>query len=186
MNVLSFEKQIRTIAALVEGCSIRSTSRLVDADKNTVMSLGLKVGEACANLHDSLMRNLNVSLLELDEAWGYIAKHQRFVKMSEPASWGDCYTWTALDATNKAVISYRVGKRDGENANALAADLRARILNHPQISSDGLAAYVSAIEDAFGIDCDYAMIQKEYASVAGGGVGQVVEKRSSVHSAAKQ
>jgi len=127
----------------------------------------VRVGEGCARLHDARMRNLNVSLLELDEAWAYIAKHQRFVQVTDPDTWGDCYIWIALDAINKAVISYRVGKRDSENANALAADLRTRILNRPQITSDGLVAYINAIEEAFGADCDYAMLQKEYASVPG-------------------
>jgi IS1 family transposase len=167
MNVLPFEKQVRIIAALSEGCGINATGRMVDVDKHTVMSLQVRVGEACQRLHDARMRNLNVSLLELDEAWSYIRKHQRFVVPGDPASWGDCYIWVALDATNKAIVSYRLGRRDYENANALAADLRARILNRPQITSDGLVAYINAIEQAFGADCDYAMLQKEYASVPG-------------------
>jgi hypothetical protein len=91
MNVLSHEKQCQVIAALVEGCSIRSTGRLVDVDKNTVMSLGVKVGEACARLHDAKMRNLNVALLELDEAWGFIAKKQKRVKPTDSPELGDAY-----------------------------------------------------------------------------------------------
>ncbi len=167
MNVLSFEKQCRVIAAITEGCSLRATGRLVDVDKYTVGSLQLRVGEACARLHDAKMRNLNVSLLELDEAWSFIAKKQKRVKLHDPSEYGDAYVWTALDATNKAVISYVVGKRTAENAQELAADLRARILNRPQITTDGLSAYVDAIDRAFGIDVDYAMLQKEYAAVAG-------------------
>ncbi len=167
MNVLPFEKQVRVIAALTEGCGINATGRMADVDKHSVMSLQVRVGEGCERLHDAKVRNLNVSLLELDEAWAYIAKHQRFVAPNDPASWGDCYVWTAFDVINKAIISYRVGKRDSENAKALAADLRARILNRPQITTDGLSAYVDAIDRAFGIDVDYAMLQKEYAAVAG-------------------
>jgi IS1 family transposase len=167
MNVLSYEKQCQVIAALVEGVSVRGTARLSDVDKNTVMSLGVKIGEACARLHDATMRNLNVSLLELDEAWSYIAKHQRFVKVHDPREFGDAYVWIGLDATNKAIISYVVGKRTADNAHELAADLRARILNRPQITTDALSAYLDAIEAAFGIDCDYAMLQKDYASVPG-------------------
>lgn len=167
MNVLSHEKQCRVIAALTEGVSVRGTSRLVEVDKNTVMSLGVKVGEACANLHNAMMRNLNVSLLELDEAWGFIGKKQKRVKTTDSPELGDAYAWIGMDATNKAIVSYVVGKRTSENAVAIAADLRARILNRPQISTDGLAAYVDAIDRAFGIDCDYAQIQKEYAAVVG-------------------
>lgn len=167
MNVLSFEKQCRVIAALTEGVSIRATARLIDVDKNTVMSLGVTVGEACGRLHDARMRNLNVSLLELDEAWGFIAKKQKRVKATDSPEFGDAYTWIALDATNKAIVAYVVGKRTADNAQVLAADLRARILNRPQITTDALSTYVDAIDQAFGIDCDYAMIQKDYAAVAG-------------------
>ena len=167
MNTLSHEQQCRVIAALVEGVGVRGTARLVDVDKNTVMSLGVKVGEACATLHDSLMQNLNVSVLELDEAWSFIGKKQKRVKVTDSPQLGDAYVWIGMDATNKAIVSYVVGKRTAENAQELAADLRARVLNRPQITSDGLAAYIDAIDRAFGVDCDYAMIQKEYAAVAG-------------------
>ena len=111
--------------------------------------------------------NLNVSLLELDEAWSFIAKKQKQVSPVDPAEYGDAYVWIGMDATNKAIVSYVVGKRTADNAQELAADLRARILNRPQITTDGLAAYIAAIDEAFGIDCDYAMLQKEYAAVPG-------------------
>ncbi len=114
-----------------------------------------------------MMRNLNVSLLELHEAWSFIAKKQKRVKVNDPSEYGDAYVWIGMDATNKAIVSYVVGKRSAENAQELAADLRARILNRPQITTDGLSAYVDAIERAFGINVDYAMLQKEYAAVAG-------------------
>lgn len=167
MNVLPLEKQIRVISALVEGCSIRSTARLVDVDKNTAMDLGVKVGEACANLHDGMMRNLNVSILELDEAWSFIGMKQKHVQLSDPAEMGDAYVWIGMDATNKAIISYVTGKRTSENAHALAQDLRARILSRPQITTDSFKQYLGAIDAAFGGDCDYAMIHKEYAAVVG-------------------
>lgn len=167
MNMLPFEKQCRVIAAITEGCSLRATSRLVDVDKGTVIALQLKVGEACVRLHDATMRDLNVGVLELDEAWSFIAKKQKRVKTEDPSEFGDAYVWIALDATNKAIVSYVVGKRTAENAQGLAADLRARILNRPQITTDGLTAYIDAIDRAFGIDVDYAMLQKQYAAVPG-------------------
>ena len=167
MNVLSFDKQCRVIAAITEGCSLRATSRLVDVDKGTVIALQLKVGEACARLHDALMRNLNVGILELDEAWSFIGKKQKRVKFNDPRELGDAYVWIGMDAIHKAIVSYVVGKRTADNAQLLAADLRARILNRPQITTDGLTAYVDAIDRAFGIDVDYAMLQKQYAAVAG-------------------
>jgi IS1 family transposase len=167
MNVLPFEKQCRIIAGLVEGCSIRSIARLVDVDKNTAMNLGVKIGEACANLHDARMRNLNVAIVEADEAWGFIGCKQKRVKPTDPAEMGDVYTWIGMDASNKAIVSYVVGKRTAENAHALARDLRARILNRPQITTDQLSTYINAIDAAFGTDCDYAMLHKEYAAVTG-------------------
>jgi IS1 family transposase len=167
MNVLPIEKQIHAIACLVEGNSIRSTSRLVDADKNTVMNLGVRVGEACANLHDAMMRNLNVSVLELDEAWAFIGMKQKRVQLSDPVELGDCYVWIGMDAVSKSIVSYVVGKRTADNARILAHDLRARILNRPQITTDSFKPYLNAIDEAYGRDCDYAMIHKSYAAVVG-------------------
>ena len=144
MNVLPFEKQVQVIAAITEGCSIRSTERLTGVNRNTVMSLGLRVGEGCERLHDRLMRDLQVNLIELDEQWDFVAKKQRHVQDGDPKSYGDTWVFIALASTQKAVLSYRIGKRTMENTEALAMDLRARILNRPQITSDGYAPYVGA------------------------------------------
>lgn len=134
-NVLPFDKQVSVIAALCEGVSIRATERLVDVNRGTIMSLGVRVGMGCAALHDSLMRNVRVSLLEFDEVWSYIGKKQKRLTAADAPEKGDCYIFTALDATGKAIISYRVGKRTAEHTVAFAADVRARVLDAPQISS---------------------------------------------------
>jgi IS1 family transposase len=162
MNVLPFETQVRVISALTEGCSIRSTERLVNVNRNTIMSLGLRVGDGCERLHDRMMRDLQVNLIELDEQWDFIAKKQRHVKQGDREECGDVWLFVALAATQKAVLSYLVGKRTTENTAALAMDLRARIMNRPQITSDGYAPYVGAVEAAFGVDVDYAMLTKKY------------------------
>jgi IS1 family transposase len=162
MNVLPFDKQVQVIAAITEGCSIRSTERLTGVNRNTIMSLGLRVGEGCERLHDRLMRDLQVNLIELDEQWDFVAKKQRHVQDGDPKSYGDTWVFIALASTQKAVLSYRIGKRTMENTEALAMDLRARILNRPQITSDGYAPYVGAVEAAFGLDVDYAMLTKKY------------------------
>ena len=86
MNVLPFDKQVQVIAAITEGCSIRSTERLTGVNRNTVMSLGLRVGEGCERLHDRLMRDLQVNLIELDEQWDFVAKKQRHVQDGDPKS----------------------------------------------------------------------------------------------------
>jgi len=164
MNVLPFEKQVQVISALTEGCSIRSTERLTGANRNTVMSLGVRVGDGCEQLHDRLMRDLNVGVIECDEQWDFIAKKQKRVRQGDPAEFGDVWLHVAISATHKAVISYVVGKRDGTYTQELAFDLRSRILNRPQITADGYAPYFGAIEAAFGTDVDFATIVKQYVS----------------------
>jgi IS1 family transposase len=162
MNVLPFETQVRVISALTEGCSIRSTERLTGANRNTVMSLGVRIGDGCERLHDRLMRDLNVGIIECDEQWDFIAKKQKRVRQGDPSEFGDVWLHVAISATHKAVISYVVGKRDGTYTQELADDLRTRILNRPQITADGYAPYIGAIEAAFGTDVDFATITKKY------------------------
>jgi IS1 family transposase len=126
------------------------------------MRLGLRVGEGCERLHDRVMRDLNVGIIECDEQWDYIAKKQKRVRQGDPAEFGDVWLHVAISATHKAVISYVVGKRDGSYTQELADDLRGRILNRPQITADGYAPYIGAIERAFGTDVDFATITKKY------------------------
>jgi hypothetical protein len=109
MNILPFESQVRVMSALTEGVSIRSTERLTGVNRNTIMSLGLRVGEGCERLHDRTMRDLQVNLIELDEQWDFVAKKQRHVKDGDPDSYGDAWVFIALASTQKAVLSYRVG-----------------------------------------------------------------------------
>jgi len=162
MNALSLERQTRIISALCEGCSIRATERLTETHRDTVMILSTRVGKGCEHLHDRLMRDLQVGVIELDEQWDFIGKKQKRVRQDDPAELGDVWLFVALAATQKAVLSYVVGKRDTENTEALARDLRARVVNRPQITSDGYAPYVGAIAFAFEGDVDYAVLTKKY------------------------
>jgi IS1 family transposase len=162
MNTLSRDQQIAAISALTEGCSIRATERLTGIHRDTIMRLGVRVSEGCAELHDEMMRFVQVNRLELDELWSYVGKKQRKVKPTDPADVGDQYVFIGIDATRKAIISYRVGKRDGANTVAFLADLRERIVNRPEISSDGFSAYPDAVERAFGLDCSFAQVIKQY------------------------
>jgi len=104
MNILPFEKQVSAIAALTEGCSIRATERLTDTHRDTITRLGVRIGQGCARLHDALMRDLQVSIIEFDEIWAYVGKKQRRTFEGETDK-GDQYTFTALDAISKAIIS---------------------------------------------------------------------------------
>ena len=124
MNILPRDKQIAVISALTEGCSIRAVERLTRVHRDTIMRLGVRVGDGCAALHDEMMRFVQVNRLELDELWSYVGKKQRKLTQTDAADIGDQYVFIGIDATRKAIISYRVGKRDGENANAFLADLR--------------------------------------------------------------
>ena len=138
------------ISAPAEGCSIHSVERLTGIHRDTIMRLGVRVSEGCAALHDDMMQFVQVNRLQLDEFWSYVGRKQRQVKQTNSADLGDQYVLLSIDGTRKAIISYRVGKRDSYNTNAFLADLRQRIVNKPEISSDGLPAYPDAVERAFG------------------------------------
>ena len=126
MNLLPFDKQVAAIAALTEGCSIRATERLTSVHRDTIMRLGVRIGEGCQHIHDRLVRNVQVAHIELDEVWSYVGKKQKRVTHGDGANVGDQYLFTALDATGKAILSYKVGKRPAENTQAFVADLRER------------------------------------------------------------
>jgi IS1 family transposase len=118
---------------------------------------------AALQLHDAMMRGLHINRIELDEAWSFVAKKQWHLKPTDPADFGDQYVFLALAGAGKAIVSFRVGKRNGENCRAFLADLRARVLGAPEISSDAFPAYPDAVERAFGIECTFGTIEKHYA-----------------------
>jgi IS1 family transposase len=124
--------------------------------------LGVRIGEDCARLHDRMIRDLNVAVIECDEQWDYIAKKQKRVREGDPAEFGDVWLHVAISATHKAVFFCLVGKRDGTYTQEFALDLRSPILNRPQITADGYAPYIRAIEAAFGTNVDFATITKKY------------------------
>ena len=166
-NVLPRQKQLGILNALVEGCSVRSTERMLDVSRETVLSLLVRVGEGCAQLMDSTMRDLPCKRLELDEIWAFIGKKQRHIKASEGGSeMGDVWTYVAIDAETKLVPCFRIGKRDGATTDAFVRDLASRLRCRVQLSSDGLRLYINAIDDAFGSDVDYAQIVKKYEADA--------------------
>jgi IS1 family transposase len=163
MNRLSLARQTQIISALVEGNSIRSVERMTNTHRDTVMRLMVSVGQGCAKLADEQMRGLTCQRLQMDEIWTYVAKKQRFVTPKDDGfRVGDQWTFVALDADTKLVPAYRVGKRDLETATAFVGDLSERLINRVQLSSDALAAYVEATEQAFGADVDYGQIVKIY------------------------
>lgn len=161
-NVLNTDKQIAVIGALAEGSSIRSIERITGVHRDTIMRLGVKVGKGCQSLMDTRMRDLSCTRLEMDEIWGFVGKKERSVRGNEPAPVGSVWTFCAIDAETKLVPAFKVGDRDRATAKAFVEDVAGRMRNRVQISTDGLHAYVEAIENAFGANVDYAQIVKIY------------------------
>ena len=166
-NVLPREKQIAVIAALAEGSSIRAIERMTGINRNTIMNLGVRVGQGCAKILDARMRGLTCHFLQFDEIWGFIGKKEKHCMPTDDPTLGDVWTFCALDSETKLVPSYKCGKRDHRTANAFVSDVASRLKNRPQISSDGLRAYVEAVENGFGMDVDYGMIIKNYGADKG-------------------
>ena len=164
-NILPIEKQVSAIHALAEGCSIRTIERMTGIHRDTIMRLGVRIGQKCGILHDQSMRGLDCKNVEIDEIWAYVAKKQRNVKPEEEgAEIGDAWTYIALDADTKLVPSYIVGKRNLESTAKFTDDLASRLKNRPQLSTDGMNKYFTTIEEAFGTDIDYGQIVKVYSN----------------------
>jgi IS1 family transposase len=161
-NVLGFDKQVAIVSALAEGSSIRAIERMTGVHRDTVMRLGVRVGEGCAAILDEKMRGLSCRHLQFDEIWGFIGKKERHLRPDDNPELGDVWTFCAIDSDTKIVPSFKVGKRNGATANAFVADVAMRMANRVQISSDALKEYVDAIELSFGSDVDFAQIIKTY------------------------
>ena len=157
------------IRLLVEGNSIRATSRIADVSKNTVNKLLIDAGKACSKYHDEHVRNVKASVVQCDEIWSFTYAKQKNVAAAKdaPEFAGDTWTWTAIDSESKMIISYMVGGRDGEYAMAFMDDLRDRLSNRVQLTTDGHKAYLEAVEGAFGADVDYAQLVKMYGGPTG-------------------
>lgn len=163
-NNLPMEKQITAISVLAEGNSIRAIERRTGVHRDTIMRLGVKVGEGCRRIMDEKMRNLSSKNIQIDEVWGFIGKKQKHVNENDSAELGDVWTFIAIDADTKLVPCFRVGKRTSDHANAFVADIASRLKNRIQLSSDSLRAYAQAVELSFGCDVDYGQLIKVYAT----------------------
>jgi IS1 family transposase len=165
MNRLPTEKRVQILGMMVKGMSIRSIARLAGVSKNTIAKLLVDAGAACSEYQDRMLRELPCKRLQLDEIWSFVyakAKNVRTAKAA-PEIAGDIWTWTAIDADTKLIASWMVGDRSGATAKVFIADLASRLANRVQITTDGRNAYLQVIDDAFGIDVDYAILEKVYA-----------------------
>jgi IS1 family transposase len=163
MNRVPLTRRVQIINALVEGNSIRSTERMTGTHRDTICRLLVEVGAGCAGLMNEQMRDLPCRRIQVDEIWAYVGKKQGHLTPRDDRSrLGDMWTFVALDPETKLVPTFRVGKRTAANAQAFMFDLSDRLANRVQLSSDALAAYVDAVEQAFGADVDYGQEVKFY------------------------
>ena len=171
MNKLPLAKRTQILAMLCEGSSMRSISRVADVSINTVSKLLVEAGEACLAIHDEHVRGVKASRIQCDEIWSFCYAKAKNVGTAKaaPDGAGDVWSWTALDADTKLMVAYFVGDRSGESAMILMDDLRSRLSNRVQLTTDGHKAYLEAVESAFGADVDYAQLVKLYGSVGGSG-----------------
>src|SRR6266566_83265 len=162
-NKLSTERKVAVVSMLAEGSSIRSIERITGVNRNTIMSLGVRVGNACKKIMDDKMRGLTCKQIQVDEIWGFIGAKRN--NAARAGAYGDVWTFIALDADTKLIPSFIVGKRDAYHARAFMEDLAGRLSRRVQLSSDALASYPEAVERGFGSEVDYAQLVKTYAIV---------------------
>lgn len=164
MNKLPLAKRVQILSMLCEGSSMRSISRVADVSINTVYKLLAQAGPVCARFHDETVRGVKSQRVQCDEVWAFCYAKQKNVAdaKASPAGAGDVWTWTAIDADSKLILTWAVGGRDAAYAQALIEDLQSRLANKVQLTTDGHAPYLQAVEDAFGADVDYAMLVKLY------------------------
>ena len=169
MNRLSLEDRAKVLSCLVEGNSIRATCRMTAAAKGTVIKLLADAGKACAEYHDKHVRNLQSKRVQCDKIWSFCYAKEANVPdhCKGQFGFGDVWTWTALCADSKLIISYGIDRRDEEAAQAFIHDLRSRLANRVQLTTDGHKVYLTAVANSFGTEVDYAMLVKIYGTPYG-------------------
>jgi IS1 family transposase len=166
MNKLTVQKRSQIISSLVEGNSLRATSRMCDVAFNTVLKLLPEIGMACAEYQDHVLRGLKCKRIQCDECWSFCYAKQKNVPAEKRGQFGfgDVWTWVAIDAQTKLVPSFLVGNRDLQSARIFIDDLAGRLAHRIQLTTDGLRVYLDAVEGSFGSEIDYAMLSKLYAA----------------------
>ncbi len=169
MNKLPLTKRVQVLSMLCEGSSMRSISRVADVSINTVSALLVDAGKACAAHHDATVRSVRSKRIQADEIWSFCYAKAKNVPAAKaaPDDAGDVWTWTALDADSKLIVSYLIGGRDADYAHEFMQDVVGRLANRVQLTTDGHKAYLEAVEGAFGTDIDYAMLVKQYSAPVG-------------------
>jgi IS1 family transposase len=165
MNRLPLQTRARIIGLLVEGNSLRAISRLCDVSINTVTKLLVDIGEAAMKYHDERVRGVKARRVQCDEIWAFVgAKKKNATPEQKAQGWGDVWTWTAIDADTKLCVGYCVGNRDANTEWDFVSDLAERVTNRFQLTTDSNRLYLDCVEGAFGMQIDYAMLQKIYGA----------------------
>ncbi len=166
MNKLSTAKRSQIIRMLVDGVSLRAISRIEDVSINTVSKMLIEAGEACVDFHNNHVHRVNAKRMQVDEIWQFCYAKEKDVSSAKaaPEGAGDTWTWTAIDADSKLIVSWLLGDRSQRSAYHFIADLAERIVGRTQLTSDGLRLYRTAVEAVLGADVDYAQIVKVFGS----------------------
>jgi IS1 family transposase len=167
MNTLSIDKRVQIIKLLVEGNSIRAITRIADVSKNTVVKLLVDIGKACQQFHNEKVRGLRSERIQCDEIWSFCYAKQKHVTQDMPEGSGDVWTWTALDADSKLIVSWLVGDREAYTASDFMIDVAERLSNRVQLTTDGHKAYLIAVDRAFDNEIDFAQLVKMYGKSEG-------------------
>jgi IS1 family transposase len=166
MNKLSMEERVTVVRCLVDGNSMRATSRIAGVARNTIDKLLVELGAACSEFQDRTLRNLTCKRIQVDEIWSfcYCKEKQVTSAIADARFAGDVWTWAAIDADTKLIPCWTLGKRDPETAHVFVSDMASRLADRVQLTSDGLATYLNAIVKAFDEDVDYARLVKYYGN----------------------
>jgi IS1 family transposase len=166
MKMLTNDQRAKVIACICEGNSIRATVRMTGISKNTVTRLLVELGDACVDYQDRTLRNLKCKRIQCDEIWSFVYAKEKNVpeEVKGEFGFGDVWTWTAIDADSKLIPSFMLGSRDARTASALIDDLKGRLANRVQLTTEGLKVHVEAVEGAFGADIDFAQLVKIYGA----------------------
>jgi IS1 family transposase len=165
MNQLGIEDRTRIVSALVEGNSMRAIARMTGVSRNTIDKLLCDLGRACSDYQDKAFRSLKSRRIQCDEIWSFVyAKEKNCPTEHKAKGAGDVWTWVALDPDSKLVPCWFIGQRDAGCAYHFMHDLKSRLANRVQLTTDGHRAYLTAVEDAFGCEIDFAMLQKIYGA----------------------
>jgi IS1 family transposase len=167
MNKLSTQKRAQILSMMVEGISMRSITRLMQVGKNTIARLLVEAGQACIAYQNEQLRNLSCKRLQVDEMWSFVYAKAKNVPAPKIGEAGDVWVWSAIDADTKLVPCFMIGGRGATQAKLFMEDLASRLACRVQLTTDGLKAYLEAVEQAFGADIDYAMLVKVYGEPLG-------------------